>query len=62
MLLHYFSKKENDHKKIANSIYKCIILYVGDIINKKDFWDLEFDDFKLINYKHHPVIKFPVAV
>ena len=37
MLLHYFSKKENDHKKIANSIYKCIILYVGDIINKKDF-------------------------
>ena len=31
-------------------------------IKKKQFWDLEYDDFKLINYKHHPVIKFPVAV
>ena len=31
-------------------------------INKKPFWDLTFEDFKLINYKHHPVIKFPVAV
>ena len=32
------------------------------IINNKPFWDLKFEDFKLINYKHHPVIKFPVAV
>lgn len=31
-------------------------------INKKPFWDLEFEDFSLENYKHHPVIKFPVAV
>ena len=31
-------------------------------INKKPFWDLTFDDFQLINYEHHPVIKFPVAV
>ena len=31
-------------------------------INKKPFWDLAFDDFQLINYRHHPVIKFPVAV
>ena len=32
------------------------------VINKKPFWDLQFEDFKLINYQHHPAIKFPVAV
>ena len=31
-------------------------------ITKKPFWDLEFDDFTLHNYQHHPAIKFPVAV
>ena len=31
-------------------------------IHKKPFWDLEFEDFELRNYEHHPVIKFPVAV
>ena len=23
---------------------------------------LEFEDFELLDYQHHPVIKFPVAV
>ncbi len=32
------------------------------VIKNKPFWDLKFDDFTLLNYKHHPVIKFPVAV
>tara|TARA_Y100000996_G_C22543331_1_gene650806 strand:+ start:1420 stop:2235 length:816 start_codon:yes stop_codon:yes gene_type:complete len=31
-------------------------------IKDKPFWDLKFEDFDLLNYKHHPVIKFPVAV
>tara|TARA_Y100000768_G_scaffold73230_1_gene51657 strand:- start:6420 stop:7235 length:816 start_codon:yes stop_codon:yes gene_type:complete len=31
-------------------------------INNKPFWELEFEDFKLEDYNHHPVIKFPVAV
>ena len=31
-------------------------------IKDKPFWELEFDDFELKNYTHHPVIKFPVAV
>ena len=31
-------------------------------IKEKPFWKLEFNDFELLNYKHHPVIKFPVAV
>ena len=31
-------------------------------IKDKPFWKLGFDDFELMNYKHHPVIKFPVAV
>jgi len=31
-------------------------------IQKKSFWDLEFEDFELLNYQHHPIIKFPVAV
>ena len=31
-------------------------------IKNKPFWDLEFEDFELINYQYHPVIKFPVAV
>ena len=32
------------------------------IINNKSFWDLEFEDFKLLDYDYHPIIKFPVAV
>ncbi len=31
-------------------------------IAKKPFWELQFSDFELLNYKHHPFIKFPVAV
>ena len=31
-------------------------------INTKPFWDLTFEDFTLNNYRHHPIIKFPVAV
>ena len=31
-------------------------------VSNKPFWNLTFDDFKLLNYAHHPVIKFPVAV
>ena len=31
------------------------------IVNKP-FWDLKFEDFELINYEYHPIIKFPVAV
>ena len=31
-------------------------------IQQKSFWDLEFEDFELLNYQHHPIIKFPVAV
>ena len=31
-------------------------------ITEKPFWDLSFEDFKLVNYEHHPIIKFPVAV
>ena len=31
-------------------------------IKSKPFWELEFNDFELINYKHHPIIKFPVAI
>ena len=31
-------------------------------ISDKPFWDLKFEDFSLENYKHHPIIKFPVAV
>lgn len=31
-------------------------------LNNKPFWDLEFDDFTLSDYAHHPFIKFEVAV
>ena len=31
-------------------------------ISNKPFWDLEFEDFTLLDYNHHPIIKFPVAV
>ena len=31
-------------------------------IKEKPFWNLNFNDFELENYIHHPVIKFPVAV
>ena len=32
------------------------------LINKKPFWELQFEDFTIEDYQHHPVIKFPVAV
>ena len=31
-------------------------------IQAKPFWELKVEDFELLNYKHHPVIKFPVAI
>ncbi len=31
-------------------------------IARKPFWDIAFEDFKLLNYRHHPPIKFEVAV
>ena len=31
-------------------------------IADKPFWDIKFDDFELLNYNHHPPIKFEVAV
>jgi len=31
-------------------------------IKNRPFWNLEFEDFELLNYEYHPVIKFPVAV
>lgn len=31
-------------------------------IVKKPFWELQFEDFTLENYQHHPFIKFKVAV
>jgi thymidylate synthase len=31
-------------------------------ISKKPFWDLKFEDFELVDYKHHPFIKMEVAV
>ena len=36
MILHYFNKKENKDKKIANKIYFSLIKFVQLILNKKD--------------------------
>ena len=51
MFLHYFSKKENHENKIANQVYKSIILYVQDIVNNKDlFLKKEFNSsFELVS-------------
>lgn len=32
------------------------------IIAKKPFWDLEYDDFEIVDYNPQPPIKFPIAV
>ncbi|HLP41848.1 MAG TPA: thymidylate synthase [Fibrobacteria bacterium] len=32
------------------------------LLQKKPFFDLKFEDFQLVDYAHHPFIKFPVAV
>lgn len=29
---------------------------------KKAFWDLQFEDFEILDYEHDPFIKFPIAV
>ncbi len=31
-------------------------------IADKSIWDLGFDDIELLDYKHHPFIRFKVAV
>ena len=36
MILHYFKKKENKDKKIANNIYLSIIVFLQEIFNNKD--------------------------
>ena len=36
MILHYFNKKENKDKKIANKIYLSIINFIQLILNKND--------------------------
>ena len=37
MFIHYFKKKENKDKEIANKIYLSIIVQVKKILNKKEF-------------------------
>ena len=36
MILHYFNKKENKDKKIANKIYLSIIDFIQLVLNKRD--------------------------
>ena len=31
-------------------------------VAKKSIWDITYEDFELTGYKHHPFIKFPIAV
>lgn len=45
-------------EQISRKPYDLPTLEIAD----KAFWDLEFADFSLKNYEHHPIIKFPVAV
>ena len=37
MVLHYFTKKENNDKDISNEIYLSMINYIENIVNNKNF-------------------------
>jgi len=31
-------------------------------VARKPFWEIKYEDFELVNYEHHPFIKFSIAV
>ena len=50
MILHYFIKKENKDKKIANKIYFSLIKFVKLVLSKNDLKiKKEFEDLENIN-------------
>jgi len=54
----YINHIKGLEEQITRKTYKLPTLKIGN----KPFWNLEFDDFSLVKYQHHPSIKFPVAV
>ena len=54
----YVNHIEGLEEQITREPFPSPYLEIAD----KPFWDLKFEDYTQKNYKHHPVIKFPVAV
>ena len=54
----YLNHIEGIKKQLERSEFPLPTLKIAP----KPFWDLKYEDFVLENYKHHPFIKFAVAV
>ncbi len=54
----YLNHVEGLKEQLKRATHKRPILKIAD----KSFWDLEFDDFELVDYEHDEPIRFPIAV
>ena len=54
----YLNHIDGLKEQLTRTPYELPTLRIAD----KGFWDLEFEDFEIVNYKHHSFIKFPIAV
>lgn len=54
----YLNHIEGIKQQLERKPYPLSILKIA----KKPFWELKYEDFELQNYKHHPFIKFEVAI
>jgi len=54
----YVNHIDGMKEQLKREPYKLSQLLIKD----RPFWKLKFEDFTLVDYKHHPIIKFPVAV
>ena len=58
----YKTHMENALIQIEREPYPFPKVEIPDIQSIKDIEDLQFEDFKLIDYKFHPSLKYPMAV
>lgn len=54
----YVNHIEGAREQVKRTPGKLPILKIA----KKPFWELRFEDFKLVDYQPQPAIKFPIAV
>jgi len=54
----YLNHVEGLQEQLTRTPKKLPTLEIAD----KPFWDLKFEDFKIVGYEHDPFIKFKVAV
>ena len=58
---HIYSNQHDGFDKQFNRSPMEVDTAIIQINSKNNIFDLKFDDFEVVGYKSHPVIKFPQA-